>query len=171
MPEELGLGTCHQLIGLRQFLDIACDGHQRIVKDLDSADLQHVQDDLRVLRIVLVPAVVNRLPGRRQNRLHRARLVPGERLRRELQRAVLRSIWSKATGVEVFRSTTRKRPSANNLQAVHQIRADQKIVSLGWTIPFGGAAAAPQTCTMSNARGKNRSALAAHQECSLLGFF
>lgn len=48
---------------------------------------------------------------------------------------------------------------------------DQKIVSLGWTIPFGGAAAAPQTCTMSNARGKNRSALAANQECSLLGFF
>ncbi|MFY9211629.1 MAG: hypothetical protein WAO69_10915, partial [Aestuariivita sp.] len=42
----------------------------------------------------------------------------------------------------------------------------QNIVSLGWTIPFGGAAAAPQTCTMNNARGKNRSAFAASLECN-----
>lgn len=43
---------------------------------------------------------------------------------------------------------------------------NQNMFSLGWTIPLGGAAAAPQTCTMNNARGKNRAALAATFECS-----
>lgn len=43
---------------------------------------------------------------------------------------------------------------------------EQSMVSLGWTIPLGGAAAAPQTCTMNNARGKNRAALAATFECA-----
>jgi hypothetical protein len=63
---QLGLGTGDHLVGLRQFLDVAGAGHQRVVKDLDSADLQHVQDDLRVLRVVLVPAVVKRLTGPRE---------------------------------------------------------------------------------------------------------
>lgn len=30
--------------------------------------------------------------------------------------------------------------------------------SIGWTIPLGSATAKPQTCTMNNARGKNRAA-------------
>lgn len=48
---------------------------------------------------------------------------------------------------------------------------DQSMVSLGWTIPLGGTSAAPHTCTMNNARGKNRAALSATFECSpgLLG--
>lgn len=39
--------------------------------------------------------------------------------------------------------------------------------SIGWTIPLGSAKAKPQTCTMNNARGKNRAAIAAMFECSL----
>ncbi|GGO33065.1 hypothetical protein GCM10010991_21860 [Gemmobacter aquaticus] len=50
------------LVGLRQFLDVASAGDQRVVKDLDRTDLQHVQNDLRILGIVLVPAVVQRFP-------------------------------------------------------------------------------------------------------------
>ena len=33
-------------------------GHQWIVNELNRVDLQHVEDDLGVLRIVLIPAVV-----------------------------------------------------------------------------------------------------------------
>jgi hypothetical protein len=43
---------------------------------------------------------------------------------------------------------------------------EQDMVSLGWTIPFGGAVAAPRTCTMNNARGKNRAAFSATIECA-----
>ncbi len=61
MP-QFGLGACNHLVGLRQLLDVADAGNEGVVEDLDRADLQHVQDDLRVLRIVLVPAVVQGLP-------------------------------------------------------------------------------------------------------------
>jgi hypothetical protein len=40
------------------------------MKDLHRADLQHAQNDLGILRIILVPAVVQRLPrsGERDGR-------------------------------------------------------------------------------------------------------
>ena len=60
MP-ELGLRTRDDLVGLRQLLDVGGTGDQRIVEELHRADLQHVQDHLGVLRIVLVPAVVKGL--------------------------------------------------------------------------------------------------------------
>jgi hypothetical protein len=61
MP-QFGLGARDHLVGLRQLLNVAGAGHQRVMKDLNRADLQHAQNDLRILRIVLVPAVVQRLP-------------------------------------------------------------------------------------------------------------
>lgn len=50
---------------LRQLLNIRRPNYQRIMKELHGADLQHMQDDLGVLRIILVPAVVQGLacPG------------------------------------------------------------------------------------------------------------
>ena len=50
-------------MGLGQFLDVGDVGNQRIVIELDRADLEHMQDDLRILGIVLVPAVMQRLAG------------------------------------------------------------------------------------------------------------
>src|SRR6056297_312704 len=57
-------------MGLRQFLYVGGPHHQRIVKELHGAYLQHVQDDLGVLRVVLVPAVVQGLsrPGQTDGR-------------------------------------------------------------------------------------------------------
>ena len=65
MP-ELGLGAGDDLVGLRKLLDVVHAGEQRIVEDLDGADLEHVQEHLRVLRVVLVPAIVKRLAGARE---------------------------------------------------------------------------------------------------------
>jgi hypothetical protein len=50
---------------LRQLLDVGGPDDQRVVEELYGADLQHVQNDLRILRVVLVPAVVQSLacPG------------------------------------------------------------------------------------------------------------
>ena len=77
MP-ELGLGAGDDLVGLRKLLDVVHAGEQRIVENLDGADLKHVQDHLRVLRVVLVPAVVQGLPRSRQgDRRHQLELEPG----------------------------------------------------------------------------------------------
>ncbi|PZX12363.1 hypothetical protein LX81_03621 [Palleronia aestuarii] len=46
---------------LRQLLNVHRSDRQGIMKELDGADLQHVQDDLGVLRIILVPTVVQGL--------------------------------------------------------------------------------------------------------------
>jgi hypothetical protein len=51
----------NHLVRLRQLLDIVDTGEEAIGVGLRGADLEHVQDDLRVLRIVLIPAVVQRL--------------------------------------------------------------------------------------------------------------
>ena len=57
---QRGLGTRDDLMGLRQLLNVGSSGHQWIVEELNSTDLQHVRDDLRVLGIALVPTVVQR---------------------------------------------------------------------------------------------------------------
>ncbi len=59
--KHLGFGLRDRLVGLREFLDVVDAGRQGIVVALDGTDAQHVQDDLRVLRVVLVPAVVEGL--------------------------------------------------------------------------------------------------------------
>jgi hypothetical protein len=61
MP-QFGLGACDHLVGLRQLLDVADARNEGIAENLNRADLQNVQDDLRILRIVLLPAVVQCLP-------------------------------------------------------------------------------------------------------------
>ena len=43
---ELGLRSRDDLVDLRQFLYVSGPDHQRIVKELYGADLQHVEDDL-----------------------------------------------------------------------------------------------------------------------------
>ena len=60
--ERLGLGLGHYLMGHRQLLNVVDPVHQRVVVRLGRPDPQHVQDDLGILGIVLVPAVVQRLP-------------------------------------------------------------------------------------------------------------
>lgn len=58
---ELGLRTRDDLMRLRQLLNVGDPDDQGIMKELHGAVLQHVQDDLGVLRVVLVPAVVQGL--------------------------------------------------------------------------------------------------------------
>lgn len=57
-------------MGFRQLLQIVDPGSQRVDVALRRADPQHVQDDLGILGVVLVPAVVQRLtrPGERDRR-------------------------------------------------------------------------------------------------------
>ena len=54
-------------MGFGQFLNVVRSGHHRVLEDLHRPDLQHVQDDLGVLRVVLVPAVVQGFPRARQS--------------------------------------------------------------------------------------------------------
>ncbi len=61
MP-EFRLGLRNDLVRLRQFLDIVDARADRIEVGLRRADPEHVEDDLGVLRIVLVPAVMQSLP-------------------------------------------------------------------------------------------------------------
>ena len=49
-------------MGLRKLLQVVDAGGERADIALRGADPQHVQDDLRVLGIVLVPPIVQRLP-------------------------------------------------------------------------------------------------------------
>ncbi len=60
---ELGLGLRDNLVRLRQLLNVVDTGHEGIGVGLRGADPQHVQDHLRVLRIILVPTVVQRFSG------------------------------------------------------------------------------------------------------------
>lgn len=60
---DLGLGSGDRLMRLRQFLYVVYSGAQRIVIALRRLDPEHVQDHLRILGIVLVPTVVQGLPG------------------------------------------------------------------------------------------------------------
>jgi hypothetical protein len=67
---ELGLGFGDRLVRPRQLLKIDETVRQGIMVVLHGADLEHVQDDLGVLRVVLVPAVGERLarPGEGERR-------------------------------------------------------------------------------------------------------
>jgi hypothetical protein len=49
-------------MGLRQLMDIINPCLERIVIHLRRTDADHVQDDLGITRIVLVPAIVQRFP-------------------------------------------------------------------------------------------------------------
>lgn len=51
-------------------MDVGRPRHQRIMEELHGADLQHVQNDLSVLRVILVPAVMQapRVPGQANGR-------------------------------------------------------------------------------------------------------
>ena len=49
---------------LRQLLDFCRSAGQGIVKELHHTVLEHVQDDLGVLRVVLVPAILRGLDMR-----------------------------------------------------------------------------------------------------------
>ncbi len=59
--QELSLGARDRLVGLRQFLDVVDAGRKRVVVGQRGADPQHMQDYLRILQVVLVPAMVQRL--------------------------------------------------------------------------------------------------------------
>ena len=101
MP-KLGLGARHHIVGLRQFLDVVYTSDQRIDICLHRPDPHHVQHDLRVLGVVLVPAVVQSLacagegdrgdeaqfePGLDQTPRERSVVVPG-RLKADQDRAL-----------------------------------------------------------------------------------
>ena len=60
MP-ELCLGTRDHVVRLRQLLKIVQTTVARVAVDGRRADPEHVQDHLGILRIVLVPAVVEGL--------------------------------------------------------------------------------------------------------------
>jgi hypothetical protein len=64
--QELGLGLGDRVMGLRQLLDVVDPVGERIVVALADAEPQHMKDDLGVLRVVLVPAIVKRLAGARE---------------------------------------------------------------------------------------------------------
>ena len=51
---------------LREFLQVVEPMQERIVATLGQAGTQQVQDHLRILEVVLVPAVVDRLAGARR---------------------------------------------------------------------------------------------------------
>ncbi len=61
--QDLRLGPRDRLVGHRQLLDVVDPVRERVVVGLRRPDPQHVQDHLRVLGVVLVPAVVQRLAG------------------------------------------------------------------------------------------------------------
>ena len=61
--QHLGLGPRDGVVGLGQFLHVVDAGGERVIVDLRGADADHVQHDLGVLRVVLVPTVVQGLAG------------------------------------------------------------------------------------------------------------
>ena len=61
--ERLGLHARDGVVGLGQLLDIVGARDQRIIVALNQTNPEHVQDDLRVLGIVLVPPIVERFTG------------------------------------------------------------------------------------------------------------
>jgi len=74
----LGLRLGNGFVGLRHLLQIVDARSQRIDIALRRPDLQHMQDYLRVLGIILVPAIVQRFacPGQGDRR-NQAQLEPG----------------------------------------------------------------------------------------------
>ena len=60
---KFGLRPRDDVVRLGQLLKVIRAAEQRVVVELLVPDLHHVQDDLRVLRVVLVPAVVQGLTG------------------------------------------------------------------------------------------------------------
>lgn len=58
---EFDLRTRDDLVGLRQLLDDRGSDDQWIVKELHGADLKHVQNDLGILWVVLIPTVMQSL--------------------------------------------------------------------------------------------------------------
>jgi hypothetical protein len=64
--QELGLGLGDRIMGLRQLLNVVDPVGERIVVALADAEPQYMKDDLGVLRVVLVPAIVKRLAGARE---------------------------------------------------------------------------------------------------------
>ena len=60
---QLGLGPRHGIMGFRQFLNVVRASDHRVLEDLHGANLEHMQDDLGVLRIIFVPAIVQGLSG------------------------------------------------------------------------------------------------------------
>jgi hypothetical protein len=72
MP-QLGLRTRGDAVRFGQFLKIVCAAQQWIVIKLLVPDLHHVQDNLRILWVVLITTVVQCFPGARQcDRRHQA---------------------------------------------------------------------------------------------------
>jgi hypothetical protein len=68
----------HLLIRVRHLLQIMMPGHQRVEKPLRRSGLQQMQNDLRVLGIILVPRVVQRIAGAGDGqRRHLAQLKTG----------------------------------------------------------------------------------------------
>ena len=61
--QHLGLGPRDGVVRLGQFLHVVDAGGEWIVVHLRGADADHVQHDLGVLRVVLVPAVMQGLAG------------------------------------------------------------------------------------------------------------
>jgi hypothetical protein len=60
---NLGLGPGDRFMCLRQFLHVVDADTKRIMIDLRRLDLEHVQNYLRILGVILVPAVVQGLSG------------------------------------------------------------------------------------------------------------
>ena len=61
--QDLGLSPRDRFVRLREFLDVVDAGRKRVMIALRGPYGEHVQDDMGVLRVVLVPAIVERLPG------------------------------------------------------------------------------------------------------------
>lgn len=60
---QLGLRLGHDVMRFGKLLDIVGAAHQWVMVKLLVPDLHHMQDDLRALEIVLVPAVVECFPA------------------------------------------------------------------------------------------------------------
>jgi len=65
MP-DLSLGFGDDLVRLRKLLQVINSCNEWILVNHCGADPEHVQDHLRVLRIILIPPVVQGLSGPRQ---------------------------------------------------------------------------------------------------------
>ena len=61
LMQGLGLGLRNRLMRLGQLVDVGNAGGQRIMIELAHPSAEHVQDSLRMLGIVFVPAIVDGL--------------------------------------------------------------------------------------------------------------
>ena len=53
-------------MGFGYLLNVIDAVNQRVVIELAGADLQHMQNNLRILRVIFIPAVMQRLAGPRE---------------------------------------------------------------------------------------------------------